>query len=113
MAPVTTISPNTYFIDINSIDNKDFVQWYINLSGKTYKIAKKQTNQIMANSYVRYGEIQDAIDSKPMGIISLTIAQRGYSKVIIEWYLSLGSNESSFTSIKPSSQIPYYDFSSL
>jgi hypothetical protein len=26
MAPVTTISPNTYFIDINSIDNKDFVQ---------------------------------------------------------------------------------------
>jgi hypothetical protein len=38
----------------------------------------------MANSYVRYGEIQDAIDSKPMGIISLTIAQRGYSKVIIE-----------------------------
>jgi hypothetical protein len=48
-----------------------------------------------------------------MGIISLTIAQRGYSKVIIEWYLSLGANESSFTSIKPSSQIPYYDFSSL
>jgi hypothetical protein len=95
------------FIDINSIDSRDFSNWFITLFGTNYKLTKKQIVQYFPTSYVWYGEINDVNDDSALGIISMSIGQKWISKSLIEWYIIM-NNESWYYTIQSTEQIPYY-----
>lgn len=95
------------FIDINTIDSKDFNNGYINLFGKTYKLNKKETINYFPTSYSRYGTISDTNTDNIVGTITMAIWQKSWTKVVLEWYI-IFQNTSNLYTITPTSTIPYY-----
>jgi hypothetical protein len=64
------------FIDVHSIDSKEFNNGFINLFGKSYKIKKKEVINYLPTSYSRYGEISDITNDSQIGSISMAIGQK-------------------------------------
>ncbi len=95
------------FIDLNSIDSKEFNNGYINIFNKSYKINKKETIYYFPTSYTRFGEISDITSDRVIGTISLAIIQQWWTKTMIQWFISLPNTEEIYTII-PTDQIPYY-----
>lgn len=50
------------FIDVNTIDNKDFTNGFIDILGTNYALVKKQVSQYLPTSYIRYGDIKSITD---------------------------------------------------
>ena len=113
IAPIdkdTTIYPSgqqKVFIDINSIDSKEFNNGFINLFGKTYKITKKEIINYFPTSYSRYWEITDLANDNEIGSISMAIGQKWWTKALIEWFIAFPDTKEIYN-IYPTSQIPYY-----
>lgn len=99
------------FIDINTIDNKDFTNGFIDIMGTNYALVKKQVSQYFPTSYIRYGDVKTITDDTIIWSISFTIGQQWLSKSIIEWYISLDGGN--IFTITPSSQTPYYNITKL
>ena len=95
------------FIDINSIDSKEFNNWFINLFGKTYKITKKEIINYFPTSYSRYWEITDLTNDNEIWSISMAIWQKWWTKALIEWFIAFPDTKEIY-SIYPTNQIPYY-----
>jgi hypothetical protein len=113
IAPIekdTTVYPawqQKVFIDINSIDSKEFNNGFINLFGKSYKITKKEIINYLPTSYSRYGEITDITNDNEIGNISMAIGQKWGTKILIEWFIVFPDIKE-ILSIYPTTQIPYY-----
>ena len=113
IAPIekdTTVYPagqQKVFIDINSIDSKEFNNGFISLFGKAYKITKKEVINYLPTSYSRYGEITDITNDNEIGSISMAIGQKWGTKMLIEWFIAFPDTKEIF-SIYPTTQIPYY-----
>ncbi len=106
----TTIYPvwqQKVFIDINSIDSKEFNNGFINIFGKSYKISKKEIITYFPTSYSRYGELSDINNDTDIWSISMAIGQKWWSKMLIEWFIAFPETKEIY-SIYPTSQIPYY-----
>lgn len=71
-----TAGQQKVFIDINSIDSKEFNNGYINIFNKNYKIVKKEIINYFPTSYTRYGEILDVSNDNEIGSISMAISQK-------------------------------------
>ena len=95
------------FIDIASIDSKDFNNGYISIFNNVYKINKKETINYFPTSYSRYGTITDINTDNVIGTITLAIGQKSGTKVVIEWYIIFPNTNEIYT-ITPTSTIPYY-----
>lgn len=95
------------FIDVNSIDSREFTNWFITLFGNNYKLNKKQITQYFPTSYVWYGEIIDIDSDTSLWMISMSIGQKWISKLLIEWYIIM-NNESWYYTIQSTDQVPYY-----
>lgn len=95
------------FIDVNSLDSRDFTNWFVTLFWVNYKLSKKQTIQYFPTSYVWYGELSDISDDNVVGTISMSIWQKWISKLLIEWYIMLNT-ESGYYTIESTDQVPYY-----
>ena len=95
------------FIDINSIDSKEFNNWFINLFGNSYKITKKEIITYFPTSYSWYGEITDITNDNEIGSISMAISQKWWTKVLIEGFIAFPEKKEIY-SIYPTVQIPYY-----
>lgn len=95
------------FIDINSIDNKDFTNWFVKLLWQNYKLTKKQVTQYFPTSYVRYGDLIDVVEDTAVGNISISIGQQWIRKVLIDGYISL-EGDSSYYNITPIENEPGY-----
>ena len=100
------------FIDVNSLDSRDFTNWFVTLFWTNYKLNKKQTIQYFPTSYVWYGELSDISDDTTVGTISMSIWQKWISKLLIEWYIML-STESWYYTIESTDQVPYYVISKI
>lgn len=96
-----------YFIDVMSIDSKDFNNWYISLSNKTYKLHKKETISYFPTSYLWYWTLRDINTDKSVWTVGLAIGQRAGAKIVVEWYINLNNNTDLYT-INPAETIPYY-----
>jgi len=113
IAPIekdTTVYPawqQKVFIDINSIDSKEFNNGFISLFGKAYKITKKEVINYLPTSYSRYGEITDITNDNEIGSISMAIGQKWGTKTLIEWFIAFPDTKEIY-SIYPTTQIPYY-----
>lgn len=94
------------FIDVNTIDNKDFTNGFIDIMGTNYALVKKQISQYFPTSYIRYGDIKDITNDTVIGTISFTIGQQWLSKSIMEGYISFDDNR--IFTITASNQSPYY-----
>lgn len=105
---VYTANQEKVFIDINSIDSREFTNWFVTLFGTTYKLVKKQTTQYFPTSYVWYGELLDATDDTRVGSLSMSIGQKGISKSLIEWYILLTKDTGYYTIESTNDVIPYY-----
>lgn len=95
------------FIDINSIDNKDFTNWFVKLLWQNYKLTKKQVTQYFPTSYVRYGDLLDVVEDTTVGNISISIGQQWIRKVLIDGYIAL-EGDSSYYTITPIDNEPGY-----
>ena len=95
------------FIDLNSIDNKDFTNGYMTIFGTTYKIAKKETVYYFPTSYTRFGDVLNVEDDRVIGTISLSILQQWGMKTLIQGFVSLPGLQQIYT-LSPTGQIPYY-----
>lgn len=95
------------FIDINSIDSKEFNNGFISLFGKAYKITKKEVINYLPTSYSWYGEITDITNDNEIGSVSMAIGQKWGTKTLIEWFIAFPDTKEIF-SIYPTTQIPYY-----
>lgn len=95
------------FIDINSIDAKEFNNGYITIFGKSYKITKKEILHYFPTSYTWFGEISDVNNDTVIGNISMAIGQNWGTKILVEWFISLPDSQQIYT-IYPTNQIPYY-----
>jgi hypothetical protein len=106
----TTIYPagqQKVFIDINSIDSKEFNNGFISFLGKSYKISKKEIINYFPTSYSWYGEITDITNDNEIWSISLAIGQKWWTKALIEWFIAFPDTKEIFH-IYPTTQIPYY-----
>ena len=70
------ITEQKSFIDIASIDSKDFNNGYISIFNNVYKINKKETINYFPTSYSRYGTITDINTDEVIGTITLAIGQK-------------------------------------
>lgn len=95
------------FIDIASIDSKDFNNGYISIFNNVYKINKKETINYFPTSYSRYGTITDINTDNVIGTVTLAIGQKSGTKVVIEGYIILQNTAEIYT-ITPTNTIPYY-----
>ncbi len=95
------------FIDINSIDAKEFNNGYITIFGKSYKITKKEILHYFPTSYTWFGEISDVNNDTVIGNISMAIGQNWGTKVLVEGFISFPDTQQIYT-IYPTNQIPYY-----
>lgn len=113
IAPIskdTTVYPDgqqKVFIDVHSIDSKEFNNGFISILGNSYKIKKKEVINYLPTSYSRYGEISDITNDSQIGSISLAIGQKGWTKALIEWFIAFPDSKEIY-SIYPTEQIPYY-----
>ena len=71
-----TTTTQKSFIDITTIDSKDFNNGYISIFNKVYKINKKETINYFPTSYSRYGTISDINTDNVIGTITLAIGQK-------------------------------------
>ncbi len=95
------------FIDITTIDWKDFNNGYINLFGNVYKINKKEITSYFPTSYSWYGSITDINTDRVLWSINLAIGQRSGVKVVVEGYIVLDDLGTIYT-ILPTETMPYY-----
>lgn len=72
------------FIDINTIDSKDFNNGYVNLFGNLYKINKKETINYFPTSYSWYGTISDINTDTSIGTITMAVGQKAGTKIVVE-----------------------------
>lgn len=73
---ITGNNQQKVFIDVNTIDNKDFTNGFIDIMGTNYALVKKQISQYFPTSYIRYGDIKDITSDSVIGTISFTIGQQ-------------------------------------
>lgn len=95
------------FIDINTIDSKDFDNGYINIFNTVYKINKKETINYFPTSYSRYGTLTDINTDNVIGTITMAVGQKSGTKIVVEWYIILQNTDIIYT-ITPTDTPPYY-----
>ena len=100
------------FIDITTIDSKDFNNGYISIFNNVYKINKKETINYFPTSYSRYGTISDINTDNVIGTITLAIGQKAWTKVVVEGYIIFQNTAEIFT-IMPTNTAPYYTITKI
>lgn len=103
----TSSNQQKVVIDINSIDNKDFTNGFVELFWQNYKLTKRQVTQYFPTSYVWYGDLIDVSDDKVLGNISMSIGQQGIRKILIDGYIIIDSEWGYYT-IKSTDQAWHY-----
>lgn len=107
-----TTTTQKSFIDITTIDSKDFNNGYISIFNKVYKINKKETINYFPTSYSRYGTISDINTDNVIGTITLAIGQKSWTKIVVEWYIIFQNTAEIFT-ISPTNTVPYYTITKI
>lgn len=102
-----TTNTQRSFIDITTIDSKDFNNGYISIFNNIYKINKKETISYFPTSYSRYGTITDINTDNVIGTITLAIGQKSGTKVVVEGYIIFQNTDEIYT-ITPTLTAPYY-----
>ena len=107
-----TTTAQKSFIDINTIDSKDFDNGYINIFNKVYKLNKKETINYFPTSYSRYGTLTDINSDNVVGTITMAVWQRSGTKTVVEWYIILQNTDNIYT-ISPTNTPPYYTITKI